>query len=195
MIERSIVTFFMLLFFLPIFHTVFGNNSKDISPVVVSVIQHEEIKNPINVKHLKCLATGIYYEASGEPMLGQIAVARVIMNRVMHGFGKDPCAVVYQHTFITDEDGLSTKRCQFSWVCDGKTTPSESNPRFVKATNIAKQVLAEDKWNDVLPNNTLFFHNLTAAPGWVYKKVTTLGNHVFYSKGKEKATPNTHRDK
>ena len=60
---------------------------------------------------------------------------------------------------------------------------------------LTKQVLAEDKWNDLLPNNTLFFHNLTVAPRWVYKKVTTIGNHVFYSKGPEKNITSATTDK
>lgn len=144
----------------------------------------------VDAKHLKCLATGIYYEAGGESTMGQIAVARVIMNRVLHGFANNPCGVVYQtHSFKTS-DGESVKTCQFSWVCDGKTTPSPNNPRFKKAVSIATQVLEQDKWNDVLPNNTLFFHNITVAPRWAYKQVTKIGNHVFYSKGKEKKTDN-----
>ena len=196
MIERSIVTFFMMLFTLPVLHTVVQNNFRDTTPVV-SEVQHEEIKNVItvNASHLKCLATGIYYEAGGEILLGQIAVARVIMNRVLHGFGSNPCKVVYQHNFKTDEYGDKVKLCQFSWACSSLPPPNENSPRYRRAVDIAQQVLTEDKWNDVIPNNTLFFHNLTVAPGWVYKRVTTIGNHIFYSKGPEKKTPSTSKDK
>ena len=193
MLEKSIVVFFMLWMSLPIFNSFIVTDITQSKPTVS--IQEESILREVNPSHLKCLATGIYHEAKGEVLLGQIAVARVIMNRVQHGFGSNPCKVVYQSTTVTNDEGDKVKRCQFSWACEDKGTPSENNPRYRKALDIAHQVLAEDKWNDVLPNNTLFFHNLTAAPGWVYKKVTTIGNHVFYSKGKEKATPNTHRDK
>lgn len=183
MIERVISTFFVAWFTLAILISL-------IYPML-----HEQPKLPevaiieikkVNVNHAKCLATGIYYESKGEPLLGQVAVARVIMNRVLHGFGKDPCAVVYQTATRTDEEGQRVKLCQFSWVCDGKSTPADNNPKYKKALDIANQVLAEDKWREVLPNNTLFFHNLSAAPGWTYKQVTTIGNHIFYSKGKEK---------
>lgn len=182
MIERIIVSFFLLLFTLPIVYSV---NQSLTQPVIVEQAE-TEIKNPVDLKHLKCLATGIYYEANGEPLVGQIAVARVIMNRVLHGFAKDPCAVVYQTTTKTNDDGEKIKLCQFSWVCDGKIIPSESNPRFVKAVAIARQILEEDKWADIIPNNTLFFHNLTVAPQWTYRQVATIGNHIFYSKGREK---------
>jgi spore germination cell wall hydrolase CwlJ-like protein len=135
----------------------------------------------VNLKHLQCLATGIYREAGSEPFLGQIAVARVIVNRVTHGFGSDPCKVVYS---AIERD--SVKLCQFSWVCDNLPAPIESSASYQQALQIAKQVLSEDKWNDLIPNNVLFFHNLTVQPRWVYKKVMTIGNHVFYSRGKEK---------
>jgi spore germination cell wall hydrolase CwlJ-like protein len=191
MLERSIVIFFMLWFSLPLFKIAIDSLNE--STVVIAEQEEEKIVKYVNPSHLKCLATGIYYEAKGEALLGQIAVARVIMNRVQHGFGSNPCKVVYQTTLVTNNEGDQVKRCQFSWVCDDKGTPSENNPSYRKALDIAHQVLAEDKWNDILPNNTLFFHNLTAAPGWVYKKVTTIGNHVFYSKGKEKPAPDTPR--
>jgi spore germination cell wall hydrolase CwlJ-like protein len=193
MIDKIIVSFFLLFLTLPIFHSVYQYSVK--TTIVEQLEQVETVKNPVNARHLKCLATGIYYEAKGEPLLGQVAVARVIMNRVLHGFGKDPCAVVYQTATKTDEDGEQIKLCQFSWVCDGKKTPTESNPAYVKATSIARQVLEEDKWREVLPNNTLFFHNLTAAPRWTYKQVTTIGNHIFYSKGREKTISNSTTDK
>jgi spore germination cell wall hydrolase CwlJ-like protein len=182
MIERIIVSFFLLLFTLPIVYSV---NQSLTQPVIVEQAE-TEIKNPVDLKHLKCLAAGIYYEANGEPLVGQIAVARVIMNRVLHGFAKDPCAVVYQTTTKTNDEGEKIKLCQFSWVCDGKMIPPESNPRFVKAVAIARQILEEDKWRDIIPNNTLFFHNLTVAPQWTYRQVATIGNHIFYSKGREK---------
>lgn len=193
MIERIIVSFFLLLFTLPIVYSV---NQLLTPPVIVEQVEQAETpKNPVNAKHLKCLATGIYYEAKGEPLVGQIAVARVIMNRVLHGFAKDPCAVVYQTTVKTNDEGEKIKLCQFSWVCDGKIMPSESNPSFVKALSIARQILEEDKWADVIPNNTLFFHNLTVAPGWTYRQVTTIGNHIFYSKGREKIVKQQTDDK
>jgi spore germination cell wall hydrolase CwlJ-like protein len=168
-------------------------NSIQSRPTFTEIVQEEtKTVKSVNPNHLKCLATGIYYEAGGEILLGQVAVARVIMNRVLHGFGSNPCKVVYQHILKTDEDGDTVKLCQFSWACESRPPPNENSPRYRKAVDIAHKVLAEDKWNDVLPNNTLFFHNLTAAPGWVYKKVTKIGNHIFYSKGPEKKTSNTH---
>jgi spore germination cell wall hydrolase CwlJ-like protein len=185
MIERVIVTFFLLLLSLPVLYQA-SNSAQNWSMPKPEIEEIKKIK-PVNAKHLKCLAQGIYYEARGESMLGQVAVARVIMNRVLHGFGSNPCSVVYQATVKTNEEGEQVKMCQFSWACDDDRKPlNENSPRYRRALDIANKVLTEDKWSDLLPNNTLFFHNLTVAPRWVYKKVTTIGNHVFYSRGKEK---------
>ena len=185
MLNKSDIVFFFLFLLSIVSMKIIIDTDKFYETPVVEEVPTKVVK-AVNLKHLQCLATGIYYEARGEPFLGQVAVARVIMNRVLHGFAKDPCRVVYQTTTTRDEDDNPVKVCQFSWHCQGKTTPQENNPRYQQALSIAKQVLEEDKWNDILPNNVLFFHNLQVAPQWVYKRVTTIGNHVFYSKGRER---------
>lgn len=134
----------------------------------------------VDPKQLVCLANAIYYEAGRESTIGQAAVARVVMNRVNHGFASNPCKVVYQTT-IKDEQ----KFCQFSWVCEGKTKPSDNNPTYKKAKEVAYSVLAFDAYKDVVPKSTLFFHNLTVDPIWPYHKVKQIGNHIFYSKKKQ----------
>lgn len=140
-----------------------------------------------NVEHVRCLATNIYWEARSEPFMGQVAVARVVMNRIKHGFASNPCKVVYQSMAIQDQDDPSEikRLCQFSWVCEGKTTPTR-NSTYLQAEEIARKVLSENKWHDVLPSNVLFFHNKTVSPQWQYHPVTTIGNHVFYANTKQK---------
>lgn len=138
---------------------------------------------PVNLEHVRCLATNIYHEAGGEPFMGQVAVARVVMNRVRHGFASSPCAVVYQSTKVSDPENPEAHRkiCQFSWVCQGKSTPPRDS-RYQQAEDIAKKVLSENKWNEVIPSNILFFHNTSVDPNWGYRKVVEIGNHVFYRK-------------
>ena len=66
-------------------------------------------------RQLACLARNVFYEANGEPMAGQMAVAQVTVNRARSGlFPNDLCAVVAQSTIV----GSNTKVCQFSWYCD-----------------------------------------------------------------------------
>src|SRR5688572_19337306 len=65
-------------------------------------------------RELRCLAEGIYFEARGEPLRGQLAVGRVILNRVASdAYPNTICDVVYQNDHMRN-------RCQFSFACDGK---------------------------------------------------------------------------
>src|SRR5262245_7739081 len=61
-----------------------------------------------------CLAQAIYFEARGEPVVGQMAVGRVIMNRTRSAH--------YPHTIcgVVNQNADLFNRCQFSYRCDGK---------------------------------------------------------------------------
>lgn len=115
----------------------------------------------------RCLATAVYFEAKGEPLSGQLAVARVIMNRAESGrFASTLCGVV-------------TQRGQFSFVRGGSLpsiNPDSGN--WHKAVAIAK--IAQANLWDSKTENALYFHARRVAPGWRMARVGTIGNHVFY---------------
>jgi spore germination cell wall hydrolase CwlJ-like protein len=135
----------------------------------------------IDMKQIACMARNIYYEAGAETMLGQAAVARVVMNRINHGFAETPCKVIYQKATVNEN-----VVCQFSWVCADKTDPSKSNPKYKQAMRVAYEVMVLDMYNNVVPKSALFFHAITIDPLWPYKQVAKIGNHIFYSKQKVK---------
>lgn len=142
----------------------------------------------VDPKQLACMAKNIFYEAGHESIMGQAAVARVVLNRVNHGFARNPCAVVYQAHFIDrviDDEIVKIKLCQFSWVCEGKGEPNKNSQRYKQAYQVAYDVMANDAYNEVVPKSTLFFHNLQVDPLWPYKQVAKIGNHIFYSKHKK----------
>jgi spore germination cell wall hydrolase CwlJ-like protein len=149
-----------------------------------------KVAKVVDPKQLACMAKNIFYEANGEPLHGQAAVARVVMNRVNHGFANTPCNVIYQAKYVekqSDEgETYKEKVCQFSWVCEGKGEPNKNSPGYIKAKEIAYDVLAYDAYNDIIPKSTLFFHNLTVQPNWPYQQAKQIGNHIFYSKPKKK---------
>lgn len=137
----------------------------------------------VDAKQIHCMAKNIVYEAGGESFKGQVAVARVVVNRVAHGFAKTPCGVIYQATTVND-----TKICQFSWVCEGKGEPNKNSQQYKVAHQIAYEVLVHNKYNDVIPKSVLFFHNMSVSPLWPYAEALRIGNHIFYSKYKKKNT-------
>ena len=64
-------------------------------------------------KTVKCLTEVIYFEARGEVVRGQMAVAQVVLNRAFSGkYPNTVCGVVYQnaHRHLA---------CQFTFACDG----------------------------------------------------------------------------
>jgi spore germination cell wall hydrolase CwlJ-like protein len=134
----------------------------------------------IDMKQVACMAKNIFYEAGGETLPGQAAVARVVMNRVNHGFAETPCKVIYQKTLINEN-----VVCQFSWVCEDKSEPNKESARYKQAEMVAYQTMM-GMYKDVVPKTTLFFHSINIDPSWPYKQVAKIGNHIFYSKQKVK---------
>ena len=153
-----------------------------------TIVEETKVAKIVDPKQLNCLAKNIFYEAGSEPLNGQAAVARVVMNRIAHGFGKNPCAVVYQTAQVdklVDDEVQKVKLCQFSWVCEGKGDPNIHSTKYKQAEQVAYDVLAYDAYKDVVPRTALFFHNLSVDPLWPYKQVAKIGNHIFYSKAKK----------
>lgn len=160
-----------------------------------SVTAHDipELQNmaKVDARQLHCMAKNIFYEAGSESIKGQAAVARVVLNRVAHGFSPTVCGVVYQATVVGEN-----RVCQFSWVCENKPEPKKNDYRYVMARQVAYDVMVNNKHTDVIPNSALFFHNLTVQPIWPHKQVAIIGNHIFYSKTKKShIKPNKHTDK
>jgi len=155
-------------------------------PVVEEI---KKVAKAVDPRQLTCLAKNIYFEAGSESTVGQAAVARVVINRIRHGFGSNPCSVVHQATVVNKENDegeiQKVKLCQFSWVCEGKDTPT-NNYRYNQAKKVAYDVLAYDAYDDVISKSTLFFHNTSVKPNWPYQESKQIGNHIFYSKHKKK---------
>ena len=180
MTYKSIVKMFLLL---PII--VFGLCSAE-PKMQQQENQQLKVAKEVDKKEIQCLADNIYYEAGGESTEGKAAVARVVLNRVNHGFAPTPCKVVYQTTKVkqTNEDDESfwVKVCQFSWVCEGKRNPNRNTHAYQSSLQVAKDVLQYDKYKEVIPKSVLFFHNTSFTNTYPHTVVKRIGNHIFYHK-------------
>ena len=124
----------------------------------------------------KCLADAVYFEARGEPLRGQEAVAQVVMNRVFSGFYPDNvCGVVYQNA-------NRHLACQFTFACEGKDLSRIDEPdMWEQAKRIAKETLDGKIWLADVGHAT-HYHAYWVHPSWVHemKKMYKLGVHTFY---------------
>jgi spore germination cell wall hydrolase CwlJ-like protein len=123
----------------------------------------------------KCLANAVYFEARGEPVRGQIAVAQVVMNRVFSPFyPNDVCGVVYQNA-------NRHNACQFTFACDGIPDIVTEPDAYERAKRIASDMLDGKLWMPEVAKST-HYHAFWVHPDWVneMKKVYKLGVHAFY---------------
>ena len=120
-------------------------------------------------RDLKCLAQAVYFEARGEPLDGQLAVARVVVNRAGSGlYPADYCSVV-------------TQRAQFSFVRNGRIPQhDEASSAWLRAKAVA-QIAHQDLWKSEA-GDALYFHASYVKPGWAHRKtqLARIDTHVFY---------------
>lgn len=126
-------------------------------------------------KEQKCLAEAIYFEARGEPVEGQAAVAQVVLNRVRNpAYPATICGVVYQNDNWRN-------RCQFSFACDGIKDRVTSPGHYRIAKDVAMAVTAGKIWLESVGSST-HYHATYVRPRWAgaMKKLTRIGQHIFY---------------
>ncbi|MCB6178712.1 cell wall hydrolase [Rhodobacter sp. Har01] len=120
----------------------------------------------------QCLTEAIYFEARGETLKGQFAVAEVILNRVDSGlYPASVCGVVRQR---------GGGACQFSYVCDG--SPDKMRERGAReiAARIARVML--DGAPRALTEGATHFHTRGVRPSWSkrFAHTASIGAHLFY---------------
>lgn len=119
----------------------------------------------------QCLTEALYFEARGESLDGQIAVAEVILNRKDSGlYPGTVCGVVKQR---------GGGGCQFSYVCDGRKKMRERDAADL-AGRIARAML--DGAPRLLTDGATHFHTRHVRPGWSkrFAHTTSIGAHLFY---------------
>jgi len=134
-----------------------------------------------------CLALNTYHEAKNQSMVGQIATAQVVMNRVEDDrFPNTICEVVKEGpTRPSWEDPKKEypirHRCQFSWYCDGKPDTPKNEKAWRKAQDVAFLVLYDKIKLDVTEGAT-HYHATYVRPSWAKtkKRTTRIEKHIFY---------------
>ncbi|HEY9010544.1 MAG TPA: cell wall hydrolase [Devosia sp.] len=126
-------------------------------------------------REVACLADAIYFEARGESVKGQEAVAQVIINRTTTGYyPKTICGVVYQNRD-------KRNACQFSFACDGKAEVKSEAKAWRRAKRIAREMTSGEKQVAALETAT-HYHATYVKPRWArkMKRLSKIGSHIFY---------------
>lgn len=118
-----------------------------------------------------CIAVAVYHEARGESLEGQLAVAKVIMNRAASGkYPASWCSVVkqpWQFSFVNPRTG---------------TMPSvdPASAAWRKALGVTRLAVANAVQS--VPTECLWYHADYVAPSWGRRltKVEKIGAHIFY---------------
>lgn len=125
-------------------------------------------------KQWRCLAEALYFEARGESVKGQFAVAEVIMNRVDSGrFPDTVCGVINQ--------GTGRKyQCQFTYTCDGHKEVIAEPAAFKQVGRVAH--LMVNGAERPLTKGATHYHTRAVRPKWskTYPRTATIGVHHFY---------------
>lgn len=137
---------------------------------LAALVQKYSAGAPLD-EQTNCLATAVYFEARGEALEGQLAVARVIMNRAASG--KYPASWC----------GTMTQPWQFSFVNPhtGRYPQVDAaSAAWARAQGVARLAAA-----NVIPSvgsDVLWYHATYVAPSWGRRlsRDQQIGAHIFY---------------
>jgi len=138
-------------------------------PLYALVDRYSASAPPALDEEANCIAVAVYHEARGESLEGQLAVARVIMNRAASG--------KYPPTWC----GTVKQPWQFSFVRNYQFPYTDTNcAAWRKAVAVTRLAI-----NNVVPsvsNDVLWYHADYVSPSWGRRlsRVDKIGAHIFY---------------
>jgi hypothetical protein len=144
---------------------------------VIDLSEIHSVKIGKRGKQWRCLTEALYFEARGENLVGQVAVAEVILNRVdSKSYPNSVCGVIQQ--------GQSKRNgCQFSFICDGKVEHIGDRKAYDELGKVA-WVMLQGKPR-ILTGKATHYHATSVQPRWAKRLVRTarIGDHIFYRQG------------
>jgi hypothetical protein len=127
----------------------------------------------------ECLAEAMYYEARGEGIEGEKAVAEVVLQRTRdRDYPSTVCGVTY--------DGVQPDRrdCQFSFACDGTLRRPKDRYAWQRVRVLAENILTGMVRLSGQTGHAVAYHSVDVTPFWAQTMLKTaqIGNHVFYKR-------------
>ena len=144
------------------------------APGILSAEDLDALPPPRGNAQWRCLTEAIYFEARGEAIAGQYAVAEVILNRVdSAAYPGTICEVVTQGTG-------RPFACQFTYTCDGLPEAVTDARAWHRAGQIAARMI--DGAPRTLTAGATHYHADWVSPHWAraYPQTARHGTHLFY---------------
>ncbi len=153
-----------------------AHSSSEISPTIASFNRNilDAMPPATGDKQWQCLSEALYFEARGEDLWGQMAVAEVILNRVDSSrFPDSICGVI-------KEGSGRLNRCQFSYYCDGKAESIGNPTAYARIQKLAAMMI--EGRARVLTDGAIFYHADSVSPSWIsaLERTAVIGDHLFY---------------
>jgi N-acetylmuramoyl-L-alanine amidase len=135
-------------------------NKSVVQPVNVTVPKTNRLGFSAN--DIKLMANAVHGESRGEPYMGQVAVAAVIINRIKNGnFPKTPAGVIFQPG-------------AFTAVADGQI--------YLVPNQVSRRAVL-DAINGLDPTGgcIYYFNPATATNKWIWSRpqIKRIGKHIF----------------
>ncbi|MEX1037203.1 MAG: cell wall hydrolase [Sneathiella sp.] len=121
-----------------------------------------------------CLAQAVYFEGRSEPLVGQVAIAEVILNRIVDARYPDTaCDVVFQNQHLRN-------KCQFSFACDGLSDRPKNAGAWEKSLKVVALVMKGERSG--VAKRATHYHASYVSPRWSahLSKLGQVGRHIFY---------------
>jgi hypothetical protein len=143
-------------------------------PRIMSAAALDTLRSPRGDAEWECLTEALYFEARGEPIEGQYAVAEVILNRVDNpNYPDSVCEVV--------NEGTGRRHaCQFTYTCDGRPEEITDAAAWHRLGHIAR-IMLDGAPRDLTADAT-HYHAERVDPRWsrIYPRTAEYGVHIFY---------------
>ena len=132
------------------------------------------------LKEIQCLARNVHYEARGESVEGQLAVAKVTLNRASSDlFPNSVCEVVNERK----KNDYGYLVCQFSWRCESWNNPTRNFSVDHPSYQVALDAILNYDKIDTVTDDTYWFHTPKVKPRWRKHKqmIAKVDGHIFYT--------------
>lgn len=118
---------------------------------------------------MQCLTGAVYFEARGEPLDGQLAVAQVIINR-----SQDP-------RFPASYCGVVAQPGQFSFMRGSRMPAVRTGTAAWSRARAIARIAHEGLWESQV-GEAVFFHAKYVSPSWSHRKtrMAQISTHIFY---------------